>query len=169
MKSPATNALVENCTAKQGNGLVVGTSSGANFSNTTFRNCTAKGTAFGCHIKFKDEQTGFVDGVVFEDIIIESPKLYAIGINQNGQSQTSPGELGSNVRISNVLFKSIRGSGVAVGGRFTCNSGALACRNISLVDVHLNAVLGCKSTNVFGEGQVVSPAPCTPPSIVNAA
>ena len=86
MKSPARNILVENSTVRQGNGLVVGTSDHADFANITFRNCTAIGTLFGAHIKFKDAQVGHVDGVRFENIHIVDPWSYAIGINQNGQS-----------------------------------------------------------------------------------
>lgn len=40
MKSPTQDVLVERCVVKQGNGLVVGTSSNAFFRNITFRNCT---------------------------------------------------------------------------------------------------------------------------------
>ena len=165
MKAPATNVLVENCTVKQGNGLVVGTSGSANFSNITFRNCTARGTSFGCHIKFKDSQSGFCNGVKFVDIRIDHPTRYAIGINQNGQSQEGGNVgLGSSVRINDILFANISGS-APQGGHFTCNSGALACRNISLIGVHLETALaGCRFTNVFGKGSDVSPPSCVPPA-----
>ena len=85
MKSPAQDVLVESSTVRQGNGFVIGTSSNADFRNITFRNCSAIGTAFGLHIKFKDEQAGSVTNVVFEDIEIVHPQRYAIGIDQNGQ------------------------------------------------------------------------------------
>ena len=71
---------------RQGNGLVVGTSDPVAISNISFRNCTTLATHFGCHIKFKDQQSGHVSGVVFEDIAIIDPSGYAIGIDQDGQS-----------------------------------------------------------------------------------
>ena len=86
IKSPATNVLVEDSVVRQGNGLVIGTSANAYFRNITFRNCRAERTLFGCHIKFKDSQSGSVSGVRFEGIEIIDPVSYAIGINQHGQS-----------------------------------------------------------------------------------
>merc|ERR1712216_484737 len=154
MKSPAENVLVENSIVTQGNGLVVGTSGDAWFRNITFRNCTARGTDFGCHIKFKDQQTGWVDGVVFEDIVIEDARKYAIGINQEGQSLGV--SLRSNVSINNVIFRDIKASWTkghhAVAGKFTCNPGALACRNITLEHVQIHSKTGCSFENTFGTG-----------------
>lgn len=49
------------------------------FRNIIFRNCTAIGTQFGCHIKFKDLQSGSVNGIVFENIAIYDATAYAIG------------------------------------------------------------------------------------------
>jgi len=86
MKSPARDVLVEDSVVRQGNGLVVGTSDPVAISNISFRNCTTLATHFGCHIKFKDQQSGHVSGVVFEDIAIVDPSGYAIGIDQDGQS-----------------------------------------------------------------------------------
>ena len=118
MKAPSTNVLVEDTIVRQGNGLVIGTADDDAvhlFRNITFRRCTAEGTAFACHIKFKGTQSGFVEEVHFENITVRAPVHYAIGINQNGQSFTAktanPGlswrhqpRLGSNVSINNVSF-----------------------------------------------------------------
>ena len=163
MKSPARNILVENSLVQQGNGLVVGTSSNADFANITFRNCTAIGTAFGCHVKFKDEQTGRVDGVRFENIRIVNPQRYAIGINQNGQSlEAGSAGVRSAVHIGNVSYVNVTGT-AATAGRFVCNGGDLACKGIVMEHVHIEAKSGCSWTNVFGSGTDVSPASCMPP------
>ena len=89
MKAPSTNVLVEDTTVRQGNGLVIGTADDDAvhlFRNITFRRCTAAGTAFACHIKFKGSQSGIVNDVRFEDITVQAPVHYAIGINQDGPS-----------------------------------------------------------------------------------
>lgn len=171
MKSPAQDVLVENSVVRQGNGLVVGTSSHATFRNITFRNIKAIGTAFGCHIKFKDEQTGSVSGIAFENISIERPQRYAIGIDQNGQGKdqlvtgaddnrgvggcphlSSPLSLvpqvgmGANVTVNNITFRNITANVGAgqMGGCFICNPGRLACHNILLDRVHM-AIEGSKA------------------------
>eukprot|EP00041_Stephanoeca_diplocostata_P017213 m.343196 g.343196 ORF g.343196 m.343196 type:complete len:401 (-) comp20628_c0_seq4:105-1307(-) len=176
MKSPAENVLVENSIVRQGNGLVVGTSSGAYFRNITFRNCTAIRTQFGCHIKFKDSQSGSVSGVLFDNIEIYDPTSYAIGIDQNGQSERilARGNAYSpfaNVTINNVTFSNINAHrmqpGYCIeGGRFVCNGGQLSCRDITLKNVNLSACkpLGCKFENTFGTGTNVSPISCVPPA-----
>ena len=196
------DVLVEDSVVRQGNGLVIGTSSHANFvsselpwrvlarsstscsqRNITFRNCTAIGTAFGCHIKFKEEQTGSVSGVVFEDIVITNPQRYAIGIDQNGQGTAAMAtahdcsrlaalapDVAANVTVNDIVFRNVSatvGAGHR-GGCFLCNSGPLACRNISFDHVRLQvegsgAGAGCSFNNVFGTGVDVFPSSCVPP------
>ena len=65
--------------------------------------------------QFKGTQNGHVSGIVFEDIDIIDPQRYAIGVDQNGQSQGATltgGQRGrlaaSNVTINDVLFRRVR-------------------------------------------------------------
>jgi hypothetical protein len=187
MKSPAKHILVENSLVRQGNGLVIGTSDDADFTNITFRNCTAIETAFGCHIKFKDEQVGHpgVSGILFENITILHPSRYAIGIDQNGQGvEQGPRAAhvgsGSNVSVTNVTYRHIRAtlSGSRppthhlpnlLGGLFTCNPGHLACTGIVLDDVQFDSPdgkgTGCVFNNVYGHADnATSPRSCHPPA-----
>jgi len=182
MKSPAQDVLAEDSIVRQGNGLVVGTSADAHFRNITFRNITAIGTAFGCHIKFKDNQTGSVSGVTFEDIVIKSPQRYAIGIDQNNQGATAAAtkglcltnalvpDAGTNVTINNITFRNITATvGFGhMGGCFVCNPGALACRDIRFERVNLSvagsgAGADCSFRNVYGASADVYPSSCIPP------
>ena len=84
--------LVEDSIVRQGNGMVIGTSSDADFQNITFRNCTAIGTAFGCHIKFKEQQVGRpgVRDILFENITIVNPTRYAIGASATNGIRSAP-------------------------------------------------------------------------------
>ena len=170
MKSPSTNVLVENSIVRQGNGLVIGTgTSNSFFRNITFRNCTAEGTKYGCHIKFKDAQSGSVSDVLFENITVMNPRgglnSGTILINQNGQNMDS--EVRSNVTIGNVTFRSIRGVGGVVAGKFICNSGVLECSGITLEDVNISGARdnNCYFENVYGAGTRVSPSSCYPPNV----
>eukprot|EP01051_Picozoa_sp_SAG22_P011890 SAG22_NODE_1183_length_5231_cov_6.467069_7_plen_210_part_00 len=188
MKSPAKHILVEDSVVRQGNGLVIGTSDGADFENITFRNCTAIGTAFGCHIKFKDAQVGKpgVRDILFENISIVNPTRYAIGIDQNGQGAqeellrlragaAAGSRSSANVPINNVTYRNVKAtfgdnrrasdSHSLLGGLFTCNAGPLACRSIEFDNVDLGTGVGsgCLFKNVCGRGVHVSPASCVPP------
>jgi polygalacturonase len=138
LQSPAQNVLVERCIVKQGNGLVVGTSDDALFRNITFRNCTAISTMFGCHIKFKNNQTGSASGITFEGIKVINITRYAIGINQNGQSITHgvgstphhdhrQNQLQSNVTVNNIVFRNIQGNVAGYGARFSTGSYTRGC------------------------------------------
>jgi polygalacturonase len=163
MKSPSHNVLVENSIVKQGNGFVIGTSSNANFSNITFRNCTAESTHYGIHIKFKDNQTGQVNNVLFDNINIKDPLFYPIGINMNGQEIDGDQKhmVQSSVIVSNITFSNIISTGGLSAGYFNCNPGKLACCGITLSNVHLeNTLMGCKLRNVFGRATNVSPKSC---------
>ena len=159
---------------RQGNGFVIGTADDTFehiFRNITFRNSTAENTMFGCHIKFKDSQSGVVNGVRFVDIKVLDPTHYAIGIDQNGQGAGSlKVSSGSAVKIANVSFVRVTGR-APVAGRFTCNTGPMRCRGITLLHVNLdvppsNAThnTGCTFANTVGHGLDVSPASCVPPS-----
>jgi len=184
VKPGSRRVLVEDCRVAQGNGLVVGT--GGDIHDIVFRRCIVDGTQYGCHIKAKDEQTGDVSNITFQDILVKSVQnqllinaWYAIGINQNGQTLGAASPFlntSSSVRISNVTFRNITCGGKCGGnvnpfakrraGIFACNSGNLACTNIKFEQVHLDAA--CSFENVYGSGVDVDPTSCTPPSSLEA-
>ena len=87
VKSPGSNILFEDNYSEQGNGIVIGTSSNAQISNITYRHCVSNRTAYGMHIKFKDNQTGSVSGVLYENLTVIQPHHYVMGINQNDQGR----------------------------------------------------------------------------------
>eukprot|EP01050_Picozoa_sp_SAG11_P007677 SAG11_NODE_648_length_7939_cov_84.614129_3_plen_300_part_00 len=159
IKSPGSNVLIENSTVRQGNGLVIGTSSDAAIENIVFRNIVADDTTFGCHIKFRPDQAGFVRAVLFENVSVYQSKRaylrrivdpddhagYAIGIHQDDQGLVAsslaepppPPDPGKGVHVTNITYRHIRSTGL-FGGSFLCTAGALACTGITLEDVKLN-------------------------------
>eukprot|EP01062_Namystynia_karyoxenos_P034518 TRINITY_DN25308_c0_g1_i2.p1 TRINITY_DN25308_c0_g1~~TRINITY_DN25308_c0_g1_i2.p1 ORF type:complete len:414 (+),score=142.99 TRINITY_DN25308_c0_g1_i2:97-1242(+) len=171
VKPGARNVLITDSRVAQGNGLVVGTGGGV--QDVVFRNCVVDGTQYGCHIKAKDDQTGVVTNITYDNIFIKSlaehlgfDAVYAIGINQNGQDAASSARHRaaplSSVHISHVTFRNIRSlSKNTYGGKFTCNTGALACTNITLSNVTLPSK--CSFENVYGAGTAVVPSSCVPP------
>ncbi len=150
VKSPGSNILFEHNYAEQGNGIVIGTSSHAQISNITYRNCVSNRTAYGMHIKFKDNQTGSVKGVLYENLTVIQPYRYVMGINQNDQGrrrrllaqQHQPGvstqngsaedaesrsdsayHLMANVSVNDITYRNIRTvGGLALSaGHFQCD------------------------------------------------
>ena len=167
--------LVENSVVRQGNGLVIGTGTGnevCSFHNITWKNCTATGTLYGCHIKFKGGQTGSVSGVLFEDVVVRSlqPTGAALVISTNGQNLNAS-EVPSRVTINDVMFRDIDASqaGGRIAGFFMCNGTKAVqrqpCEGIVLEDVRLGGAVdgGCAFNGVHGRGERVSPASCVPP------
>jgi len=69
IKAGANHVLVEDSQVEQGNGLVIGTGN-LQSSNITFRNCSTYNTLYGINLKFKHNQTGFLNGVLFDSIKI---------------------------------------------------------------------------------------------------
>ena len=160
---------------RQGNGLVIGTGTGnelCSFHNISFRNCTATGTLYGCHIKFKAGQAGSVSGVLFEDVVVRSlqPTGAALVISTNGQNLNAS-EVPSRVTINDVMFRDIDASqaGGRIAGFFMCNGSSAVqrqpCEGIVLEDVGLGGAAdgGCAYNGVHGRGERVSPASCVPP------
>eukprot|EP01052_Picozoa_sp_SAG31_P036858 SAG31_NODE_4661_length_3058_cov_2.518756_2_plen_306_part_00 len=190
VKSPSSNLLIENSTVRQGNGLVIGTSSDAAIENVTFRNILADDTTFGCHIKFRPDQAGYVKDVVFDNVSVYQSEQaylrrivdpndhagYAIGIHQDDQGLSDsssarpppPPDPGKGVHVTRITYRRIRSKGL-FGGSFLCTAGALACTDITLEDVHLNVSRsGCKFVNVQGQSVDVEPRSCHVPGTLPA-
>ena len=90
----ARNGLIRNCTVRNGKqllpatknypgmagGLVLGTAIAPAMENITYSNCTVDGALAGIRIKFRPTQFGTVKNIVFEDIHIVNPVVYAIDV-----------------------------------------------------------------------------------------
>eukprot|EP01043_Picozoa_sp_COSAG02_P049113 COSAG02_NODE_4902_length_4849_cov_8.392280_3_plen_493_part_00 len=90
----AKNGLIRGCTVKNGKqllpatknypgkagGLVLGTAIAPRMENITYSNCTVEGALAGIRIKFRPSQMGSVKNILFENIRIVDPVVYAIDI-----------------------------------------------------------------------------------------
>ncbi|KAM5580626.1 polygalacturonase [Rosa sericea] len=103
------------------------------------KNCTLTNTKNGVRIKTwpGSPSAGFASHIYFEDIIMNNVKNPII-IDQNycpGHSCKQQAQ--SNVKISNVSFKNIRGSSASqVAVNLAC-SGSLPCVNVQLIGIDL--------------------------------
>jgi polygalacturonase len=156
VKSPGSNILFEDNYAEQGNGIVIGTSSDAQISNITYRNCVSNRTAYGMHIKFKDNQTGHVTGVLYDNLTVIQPYKYVMGINQNDQlrrrrrTQVVDDVMAhdeieyhtmANVSISDITYRNIRtvGGKALSAGLFQCDVLAPVNRTVVICLVLMRA------------------------------
>ena len=170
---------IQNAAHGLAGGLVLGTSVNNTMQNITFRNCSVTEALAGIRFKFRSSQTGFVDGVLFEDIRIVRPVAYAIdmlldsdhynagggsdsGHEDYGHSSLSPKML-STTSVNNVTIRNVVGelepipSSICNGGavcpravgRFRCTA-ALPCANVTLENV---SVTGFNASSAY-------PTPC---------
>lgn len=173
MISPGGNVIVRNVTCDGGHGVSIGSIRHGYVSNTTIENVRFVGSANGARIKTYPNHTGLVTGITYRNIVMSkviNPILIDGAYCPISQKPypCPPGKVA--VKIENVLFENITGSG-AVGrvGRFGC-SAVSPCTNITLRDVNLTAgarLLGKPKfdcANAHGPRAVdVTPASCLKP------
>ena len=124
---------------------MIGTSSDAAIENIIFRNIMADDTTFGCHIKFRPDQAGFVRGVLFENVsVYQSERAYlrrvvdpddhagyAIGIHQDDQGLREASAQSKQQLLTLLVWRSLlllgSGKGVHVTSRTTVYVKLLIC------------------------------------------
>lgn len=140
----SVNVLVARVFCGPGHGLSVG-SLGKRPDETgvkgiTIINCTLKGTTNGARIKsYHDSPEMEATGIIYEDIVMEDVKNPII-IDQHYPNHKAPGN--SNVKISDVHFKNIRGTSISEEAvQFMCSS-THPCENIELDNIDLKPSSG---------------------------
>ncbi|KAK9087825.1 hypothetical protein Syun_030219 [Stephania yunnanensis] len=145
-----TNLWMENINCGPGHGISIGSLGKAaneqGVQNVTVKTATFSGSQNGVRIKtWARPSTGYVKGVLFEDIIINNARNPII-IDQDycPHNEGCPGQV-SGVKISDVVYRNIRGSsGSQVAMKFDC-SPKTPCSGIVLNNVDLT--YGSKSAS----------------------
>ncbi|CAH8283661.1 unnamed protein product [Eruca vesicaria subsp. sativa] len=136
----SNNVTVERVVCGPGHGLSVGSlgkyPNEEDVSGIHFKSCTMKGTDNGLRIKsWGGSSPSKATDIHFEDIIMENVKNPII-IDQNYGSRG--GE--SNVAISDVLFKNVRGTTITKDEVQIMCSKTVPCKGVNIVDINLNFV-----------------------------
>ena len=134
--------IVRNVTCVGGHGISIGSVRHGYVSNTTIEDIRFIGSDNGCRIKTYPNHTGLITGITYRKIVM-SKVINPILINgaycpaSQRPYPCPPGNVG--VKIENIVFEQITGSG-AVGrvGRFGC-SPVSPCTNITVREVNLTA------------------------------
>ena len=184
----AKNGLIRNCTVRNGvqqlpatenypglaGGLVLGTAIAPAMENITFSNNTVEGALAGIRIKFRPSQMGSVKNIIFEDIRIVDPVVYAIDIIMSSD-HVSSGQLENQqpqtVDLQGVTIRNVEGVlgpvplGVCGKGRicpravarFSCTP-TFPCHGMRLEHVHVE---GFRPYNISDKGRKVEVEACT--------
>ena len=167
------NVIVRNVTCDGGHGISIGSIRHGYVSNVTVEGVHFNGSDNGARIKTYPNHSGLITGITYRNIVM-SKVVNPILINgaycpiSQKPYPCPPGQVA--VKIENIVFEDITGSG-AVGrvGNFACSS-LSPCRNITMRNVHLTAashLLGKAKfdcTNAYGPpAEGVVPASCLKP------
>ncbi|XP_057790421.1 exopolygalacturonase clone GBGE184-like [Salvia miltiorrhiza] len=141
------NILVKNVKCGPGHGLAVGSlgkrPDELSVGNITFSGCTVTGTTNGARIKsYHKSPVLTATNIVFEDLTMDNVKNPII-IDQHYFSKTTPEQ--SNVKISDVHFRRIKGTTISEIPIMLNCSLKVPCENIELADIDLKPVGPAKS------------------------
>ncbi|KAG6436717.1 hypothetical protein SASPL_101619 [Salvia splendens] len=140
------NILVKNVKCGPGHGLAVGSFGKHPYElsvgNITFCSCTLTGTTNGARIKsYHKSLVMTATNIVFEDLTLDSVKNPII-IDQHYFSKMVAEQ--SNVKISDVHFRRIKGTTTSeIPIMFNCST-TNPCENTELADIDLKPVGGCQ-------------------------
>ncbi|KAH6755803.1 hypothetical protein C2S53_009584 [Perilla frutescens var. hirtella] len=172
----STNIYVSGLKCGPGHGLAVGSlgkrPDELSVGNITFINCLVTGTTNGCRIKsYHASPVLTATAITYQDITMDNV-ANPILIDQHYFSKTNPEQ--SNVKISDVHFRNIKGTTSSKIPILLNCSTKVPCDNIELADIDLKPLApltaaslssACVSaTNLKFGGTVNPPAPtsCTP-------
>ncbi|KAK1398828.1 exopolygalacturonase [Heracleum sosnowskyi] len=136
-----TNITVIRVECGPGHGLSVGSlgkwKDETDLRGVTITNCTLTNTKNGARIKsYRQSPSLSASGIVFDDIVMNGV-FNPIIIDQNYAS--SHLKQGSNVKLSDIHFRNIRGVSLSkVAVTLNCSS-AFPCQGVELVDINLSS------------------------------
>ncbi|XP_031120742.1 exopolygalacturonase clone GBGE184-like [Ipomoea triloba] len=142
-----TNLLVANVTCGPGHGISIGSlgkrEQETDVNGVTVRNCTLIGTSNGARIKtFRASPKLKASSIVFEDLILQNvTNPIIIDQDYGSKSKIEP----SNVEISNVHFRNIKGTAAIRKPAITLTcSESVPCKGVELSDIDIVPVEGAK-------------------------
>ncbi|OAY44803.1 polygalacturonase QRT2 [Manihot esculenta] len=147
-----------------GHGISIGSlgagNSGAEVSNVLVNRATFSGTTNGVRIKTWQGGSGYAKNIIFQNLIMKNVSNPII-IDQNYCDQDDPcPEKKSAVQVSNVIYRSIKGTSASeVAMKFDCSE-SFPCQGILLQDIILGNVedepakASCLNVNLAHRGKV---------------
>ncbi|XP_052206890.1 exopolygalacturonase-like [Diospyros lotus] len=137
------NILVLNVTCGPGHGISVGSlgkyPNEENVTGVLVKNCTIRGTQNGVRVKtWPGSPPSMASNLTFQDIVMINVSNPIIIDQEYCPSHTCLNFKPSDVKLSNIYFRNIKGtSRTKYGVTLVCSSN-VACENVHFVDVKLN-------------------------------
>lgn len=151
--SGSRNVQAMDITCGPGHGISIGSlgaeNSEAEVSNIRVNRALMSGTSNGVRIKTWQGGSGYAKNIMFQNIVMNNVSNPII-IDQNycDKKESCP-EQNSAVKVSNVVYKNIRGTSASDDAiKFDCSK-SFPCQEVSLLGVH-----------IVGQGDEVATASC---------
>ncbi|XP_038905664.1 polygalacturonase-like [Benincasa hispida] len=151
--SGSRNVQAMDITCGPGHGISIGSlgagNSEAEVSNIRVNRALISGTSNGVRIKTWQGGSGYAKNIMFQNVVMKNVSNPII-IDQNycDKKESCP-EQNSAVKVSNVVYKNIRGTSASDDAiKFDCSK-SFPCQEISLLGVH-----------IVGQGDEVATASC---------
>ncbi|CAN1221503.1 G9 [Linum grandiflorum] len=160
---------VTNVTCGPGHGISIGSlgkyPDEKSVKGVIVKNCTLADTDNGVRIKsWPDLNPGEASDVHFEDIIMNNVNNPIIIDQTYCPGHTcGPNRIASKVKISNVVFKNIKGTSKNPEAVFLNCSQLIPCENIQMTDIDLTYPKGVAKSKCFNVKPIVSGV-CNPPA-----
>ncbi|XP_008461801.1 polygalacturonase-like [Cucumis melo] len=151
--SGSRNVRAMDITCGPGHGISIGSlgaeNSEAEVSNIRVNRALISGTSNGVRIKTWQGGSGYAKNIMFQNVVMKNVSNPII-IDQNYcDKEDSCPEQNSAVKVSNVVYKNIRGTSASDDAiKFDCSK-SFPCQEISLLGVH-----------IVGQGNEVATASC---------
>ncbi|CAN0912963.1 G9 [Linum grandiflorum] len=163
--------IITNVTCGPGHGISIGSlgkyPDEKSVKRIIVKNCTLADTDYGVRIKsWVDLNPGEASDVHFEDIIMNNVNNPIIIDQTYYPGHTcGPNRISSKVKISNVVFKNIKGTSKNPEAVFLNCSQLIPCNNIQLTDIDLTYPKGVTKSKCFNVKPIISgvcnPSACT--------
>jgi len=147
--------LVTDCVFLHGHGCSIGSETSAGLRNMTVRHCTFDGTDTGVRLKSDRLRGGLVDGVTYEDLVMNhvgsavTISSYYLGTTTDAAVlKDGPQPVTATTpRWRNITIRNIRASGCVESAGFILGLPEMPAEHIVLENVRIEAPKGLKISN----------------------
>jgi polygalacturonase len=134
------NIQVNNMYCNGSHGLSIGSVGGKsnnNVTNISFTNSVVLNAENGARIKSNSNTTGFISGILFENIRVENISIYGIDIQQDYLNGGPTGDPTNGVLIQDITIRNVTGTATEEGRNYYILCGEGSCENITINDVDI--------------------------------